>query len=260
MRRPSKITLFILLIAFLALTVAAQKKANVRTTTTPQPTPEPTIPAAGKRNERPDGAAKKTVDPAISAAPATHFYEFTRPGFTYGKIVIEHDNAGKGKISFLKDGYDEELTDPISLSQTILTKIDEALAELKFLDSTEDYQYIKDYSHLGNVTFTLKQDGRTRTVKYNWTENKGARMLMDEYRRISNEYTWRFEMLLARQNMPLQTPGLMDALEGYMRRNEISDPVSLVPFLKELSNDERLPLIGRNKALKLVGEIEKVKK
>ena len=31
---------------------------------------------------------------------------------------------------------------------------------------------------------------------------------MDEYRRISNEYTWRFE-IAARENQPLQTPGLM---------------------------------------------------
>ena len=263
MRRTSTIPLCLLFLVLLAFTGTAQKKANVRASPTPQSTPETTVPPAGKRNERPNDASKKTAadsSSAVNAAPQTHFYEFTRPGFSYGKIVIEHDNAGKGKISFLKDGYDEMLTDPVMLSQTTLTKIAEALTELNFLDSTEDYQYIKDYSHLGNVTFTLKQDDRSRTVKYNWTENKGARMLMDEYRRISNEYTWRFEILLARQNMPLQTPGLMDAIDAYIRRNEVSDPAHLLPFLLELSNDERLPLIARNHAIKLMKGIEKMKK
>ncbi|MFT3744217.1 MAG: hypothetical protein QM785_07975 [Pyrinomonadaceae bacterium] len=258
MRISVKVTLFFLLFALLVVSASAQKKANVRTNPTPEPTPEPTVPAAGKRNERPDGSSKKPETP--SSAPATHFYEFTRPGFTYGKIVIEHDDAGKGKISFLKDGYDEMLTDPISLSEVTLKKIADALAELNFLDSTDDYQYIRDYSHLGNLTFTLKQGGRSRTTKYNWTENKGAKALMDEYRRITNEYTWRFEILLARQNMPLQTPSLMDAIDAYYRRGEISDPASLIPFLTELSNDERLPLIGRNRGLKLIKDIEKSKK
>ncbi len=232
-----------------------------KTTASPEPTP-PKIATPGKRNERPGAETpeKNSTDDSGNgstggAAAGTHVYEFTRPGFTYGRILIEHDEAGKGKISFLKDGYDEMLTDPIQLSQATVGKIGEALAELKFLDSTEDYQYSRDYTHLGNMSFTLKRDSQSRTTKFNWTENKAAKALMDEYRRISNEYTWRFEILLARQNMPLQTPGLMDAIEGYIRRDEISDPASLVPFLTELSNDERLPLMARNRAAKLVAQI-----
>jgi hypothetical protein len=211
----------------------------------------------GKRNERPkvDDVAKAASKPA--GFTATHTYEFTRPGFSYGRVLIEHDDAGTGQISFLKDGFEETLTDPVKLSPVTLAKISAALGEMAFLDSTEEYQYARDYSHLGNVSFTLRRGTRSRTVKYNWTEHKGARALMDEYRRIANEYTWRFEILLARQNMPLQTPSLMEGLESYYRRGEISDPASLVPFLTELSNDERLPLIARNKAAKVLKEINK---
>lgn len=216
--------------------------------------------AQAKRNERPSDSGKKTVEKVLPASPATHFYEFSRPGFVYNRIVIEHDDAGSGKISFQKDGDDEMITDPIQLSVVTLGKIGEALTELNFLDSTEDYQFSRDYSHLGNVVFTLKKGTRTRTAKYNWTENKAAKALMDEYRRVTNEYTWRFEMILARQNMPLQTPGLMDAIDAYYRRNEVSDPMHLLPFLTELSTDERLPLMARNKAGKLIKEIEKNRK
>ncbi|MEQ1605413.1 MAG: hypothetical protein ABL999_11160 [Pyrinomonadaceae bacterium] len=269
MGRTLKIFGFLtIVLLFVSIAGAQVKKANARNpvepkaAATPEPTPETKATPSGKRNERPAAGSKATdqKDTAANSTPPTHIYEFTRPGFSYGRIVIEHDDAGKGKISFLKDGYDEMLTDPMQISDVTLRKIADALKELNFLDSTEDYQYIRDYSHLGNLTFTLKQGERFRTVKYNWTENKGAKALMDEYRRISNEYTWRFEILLARQNMPLQTPSLMDAIDAYYRRGEISDPVHLLPFLTELSNDERLPLIARNRAAKMVKEIEKTRK
>jgi hypothetical protein len=212
---------------------------------------------SGKRNERPKSVDAQKPAGVPAGFTATHVYEFTRPGFSYGRILIEHDDAGIGQISFLKDGYEETITDPIKLSAATVAKITSALAQMNFLDSSEEYQYIRDYSHLGNVSFTLKRGGRARTVKYNWTENPGARALMDEYRRIGNEYTWRFEILLARQNMPLQTPSLMEALESYYRRGELSDPASMAPFLTELSNDERLPHIARNKAAKVLKEITK---
>jgi hypothetical protein len=211
----------------------------------------------GKRNARPQAPTAEKAVSKPAAFTATHTYEFTRPGFSYGRILIEHDDAGVGQILFLKDGFEEALTDPIKLSSLTLGKISAALAEMNFLDSTEDYQYERDYSHLGNITFTLRQGARSRTVKYNWTDHKGARALMDEYRRIGNECTWRFEILLARQNMPLQTPSLMETFEAYYRRGELSDPTGLAPFLTELSTDERLPLIARNKAAKVLKEISK---
>ena len=83
---------------------------------------------------------------------------------------------------------------------------------------------------------------------------------MDEYRRISNEFIWKLEITTARVNQPLLTPGMMDTIDNYIGRDEISDPEHLLPFLTELSTDERLPLMGRNRALKLIKQIEKKKK
>lgn len=234
---------------------AAQTKKNVKPSASPTPIDETLV----KRNGRPEKASAD-ADAVKTDLTATHFYEFVRPGFTYSKVIITHDDQGRGTITFQKDGHEDSLTDPIELSKPTLAKITEALTSLRFLESTEDYQYPRDYSHMGNVTFTLKREGRSRTVKYNWTENPSAKALMDEYRRISNEYTWKFEITLARENMPLQSPSLMDAVDSYFKRNEISDPPHLIPFLTQLSNDERLPLMARNKASKLIKEIEKTKK
>ncbi len=248
----------------LASTADAQDKKNKLlrppvqpTVVVAQPTPEKAT-TPGKRNGRPPGG-EGSAKPGVLPAASTHFYEFTRPGFTYGRIVIEHNDQGKGTISFLKDGHDEIITDPIQLSAVTVAKLASVLTELNFLNSVEEYQFQRDFSHMGNVSFTLRRDGRARTVKYNWTDNAAAKALMDEYRRIGNEYTWKFEILLARENFPLQTPGLMDAIDGYIKRNEISDPANLLPFLTELSNDERLPLMARNRATKLIDGIRKSK-
>jgi hypothetical protein len=259
-------------IALLPLTLFAQtgkRKTTKKTaskkpavTATPQPTPETITETPPKKNERENDGKTNSRDTGAVATKAqtyepVYVYTFDRPGFFYSNLKIEHDDTGKGRIWFKKDNFDEPLDDPIELSAATLEKLKETFTALNFLDSTEDYQYSKDFSNMGNVTITLSRDGRTRTAKYNWTDNKHAKALMDTYRAIANEYTWKFEFALARTNQPLLTPGLIDALDSYLSRNEIPDPPHLLPFLTGLSSDERLPLIARNHVTKLIAKIEK---
>lgn len=257
--------LFALVVAADAQTKAKPAKAKA---SKPLPVkadePSSAVPAPGpskeepKKNARPNEVIEQKPAPAVQSKPE-YTYVFTRPGFTYERVVIEHDDSGKGTVTFKKSAYDEQITDPVSLSAKTMTTLRVAYDALDFLDSTESYQVARDYSHMGTIELTLRRIGRERTVRYNWTDNKNARALMDEYRRIANEYTWRFEISLARENQPLQAPGLMNVLESYVKRNEISDAKHLVPFLKELSTDERLPLMVRNRAAELAKQIEKAK-
>ena len=163
----------IILATVLTLPIAAAaQKAGVKTvkkptkpapvvTAPPQPAPEPVPEVPVKRNERPaDTAAASGIKAssrdgasnASSVVPSpVYSYEFERLGFTYSPILIEHNDAGKGKISFKKDGSGDLLTDPINLSAVTIEKIKAAFAALNFLDSTENYQYVKDFSNMGNV-------------------------------------------------------------------------------------------------------------
>ena len=199
------------------------------------------------------------AEPVLETAP-THLYDFSQPNFTVSRIQIEHDNEGKGRIRFARKGYEEMVTDPVQLSQSTLDRISNALKALNFMDSDENYQFEKDYSHLGNIEITIKSGSRQRTTKFNWTENLEARALSDEYRRIGNQYIWMFDINVARENQPLETPRLVDSLDSLLRRKEISDPEQMVPFLRGLADDERLPLIARNHLTKLIKQIEKAKK
>ncbi|MCY7374882.1 MAG: hypothetical protein LH472_02780, partial [Pyrinomonadaceae bacterium] len=145
------------------------------------------------------------------------------------------------------------------LSAAALERVKAAWQTLNFLDSTENYQHEKDYSHLGKMTFSMKKDGKQREAKFNWTDNKDAKNLADEYRKIGQQFVWIFDINVARENQPLESPRLMDALDSMIRRSEVSDAEQMIPFLNELNNDERIPLIARNHAAKLVKQIEKKK-
>ena len=255
----SGISLFFLFFA-LAGIAGAQAKRNARTPAAPEPVATPT-PSGPKKNERPatNGNVVKT-QPTVTTKEPLYRYEFTQPDFLISRIVIEHDDTGKGTVSFEKKSYGEPITEPIEVSTGSLEKLKAAFAALNFIDSTESYQFERDYPHMGNIAITLKKAGKERTAKYNWTTNPEAKTLMDEYRRVANQFVWMFDFNLARENQPLETPRLVDALDGLLKRNEISDPHQMLPFLQAVSNDERVPLIGRNHAGKLVKQIEKQKK
>jgi hypothetical protein len=238
----------------------AQAKRNSRQTKSPESaaTPEPT-PDKSKKNERPV-VIGETKPAATTVKEPIYRYEFTQPEFLINRIVIEHDDTGRGSISFGKKSYSESITEPIEISPATLERLKATFTALNFIDSTENYQFERDFAHMGNIAITLKTAGRERTAKYNWTSNVNAKALMDEYRRIANQFVWMFDFNLARENQPLETPKLVDAFDSLLKRNEIADPHQMLPFLQTVSNDERVPLIGRNHAGKLVKQIEKQKK
>lgn len=251
---------------------AAKNPAKEVVQTKPGTVEETDAQSAPKKNSRPAEASEKSSEPikknsqtektnARPAAeitnPPVYSYEFSQPNFLISKISIEHDENGKGKIAFSKQNFDEAISDPMQLSPAALERIKAVWSALNFLDSTDNYQYAKDYSHLGNMAFTMRKDGRARTAKFNWTDNPNAKNLADEYRRIASQFVWIFDIGVARENQPLEAPRLMDALDSLIKRNEISDAAQMIPLLKELSDDERIPLIARNHATRLIKEIEK---
>jgi len=263
MEKLNRSIVVVFVVSLSAISLFAQGKKTPRPA---KPSPSPSVESTPlpaqtppKKNVRPtDGAVNSSV--TEEAYKPAYFYEFTRPGFITFHILIDHDEKGKGKISYEKENVGGVMTDSFQLTDTTMKGINDALERLNFLDSTENYQYPKDFSNMGNVVFRFVKGGRERTVKVNWTINKDARFLMDEYRRIGIEVQWKAEIGMSRENQPLESPRLLDALDSYLRLGEISDPRHLIPLLNELSNDERLPLITRNHATRLSQRIEKTAK
>lgn len=243
------------------------RKTVAATPVNPVSVETPTIKTPGKKNERP-GIQTNSVENTNqsekinsvadkSAAKPVYFYEFSQPAFYVSQLRIEFDENGKGQISFMKKGFGEFITDPIQLSTSALERIKSSFDSLSFLSSDENYQYEKDYSHLGNIKIKVKKEGREREAKFNYTNNLKARELADQFRKIGQQFLWIFDINVARENQPLDAPRLLDALDALIRRNEVSDAAQMIPFLKALSDDERIPLISRNHAAKLIKQIEK---
>ena len=138
-----------------------------------------------------------------------------------------------------------------------LERVLAAWSELGFLESTENYQADKQFPHLGTMRLKMERDSLKRTAEFNWTNNKNASLLANEYRRLADQAILVFDIAVARESQPLNGPKLMDELELQMKRNGLSDPKQLVPLLQDISTDEHLPLIARNHALRLIKQIEK---
>lgn len=217
-------------------------------------------PAGNKQNVRPTESTQIAA-PTDNSKPvlesASYSYEFSQPEFYVRHIVIEHDAQGRGRISFERLHEETPFEEPLELSPATLARLSGLWQALRFLDSDESYQSERQYPHLGTMRLKMEQDSRKRTAEFNWTNNKDAFSLVNEYRRIADQAILVFDISIARESQPLNTPKLMEEFELQLKRNGLSDPKQLVPLLEEMSTDEHIPLIARNHAARLLKKIEK---
>lgn len=216
---------------------------------------------AVKHNPR-EAVVTKEAAKAADSAPTddvSYSYEFKKSDFFVRHIKIKHDARGRGEISFEKQGDMEPITEPLELSKNSLTRITSLWDALRFLDSSANYQAEKQFPHLGTMWLRMTRGTRERVAEFNWTNDPDAKALAEEYRRAANQAIFVFDISVARQNQPLDSPKLLTRLDIHLKRGELSDPQQLVPLLADLETDERLPLITRNHAGRLLKKIEKLK-
>jgi len=213
-----------------------------------------------KRNDRPPEAGptpQRREENKKPPDPARYAWEFRQPEFPVSHILIEHDASGRGKITFEHRGEATPIVEPIELSTGALGRISGLWSDLRFLDSDENYQASKQFPHLGTYHLRMDDGKRKRDAEFNWSDNKQAWALTNEYRRVADQAILVFDIKLAREMQPLNAPQLMNQMEMYLSRDGLSDPHQLVPLLKDLRTDEHIPLIARNHADRLLKKIEK---
>ena len=156
-----------------------------------------------KQNARPDVTVPTTA-PATARenekSSARYSYEFTQPNFYVRHIVLEHDANGRGQVTFQMLHEETGITEPIALSQAALSRISALWQTLNFLDSQESYQSERQYPHLGTMRLGMEQESKKRTAEFNWTNNKSAAALIEEYRRAADQAILVFEISVARES------------------------------------------------------------
>jgi hypothetical protein len=214
--------------------------------------------AREKSSAPPPPADQEThSEDAAATGDVTYSYEFRQPDFIVSRILVEHDASGRGHVSFERKGNTEMIVEPFELSASALARIRALWDALRFLDSEEEYQSDKQFPHLGTMRLGMKRGARERTVEFNWTSNHDAAALASEYRRAADQTIFIFDITVARESQPLEAPKLMDRLDHLLSNGGLSDPQQLVALLRDLNTDERIPLIARNHAGRLLKKIEK---
>jgi hypothetical protein len=213
-------------------------------------------PADPKTNTRQPGQGPRREDNKKQPDSTKYSYEFTQTKFYISHIVIEHDASGRGKLTFERQGEAAPVTESVELSTGALGRILGLWTSLQFLESSENYQSDKQFPHLGTMRLQMEQGPRKRMAEFNWSNNKDAAALANEYRRVADQAVLLFDLGIARENQPLNAPKLMDEVEQLLRQNGLSDPYQLIPVLQSITTDERLPLIARNHATRLLKKIQ----
>jgi hypothetical protein len=213
--------------------------------------------AGGKHNSRPQQVTPAPTANLGGTEAVKYSYEFTQPKFYVKHIVIEHDANGRGTVTFERLNEDVPVTEPLALSPEVLARLNGAWQGLRFLESNEDYQSNKQFPHLGTMKIGMERGDRKRVAEFNWTNNRDAETLANEYRKAADQAILVFDIGLARENQPLNAPKLMEMMESLLKRDGLSDPRQLLKLLQDLSTDEHVPLIARNHALRLIKQIEK---
>jgi hypothetical protein len=242
--------------------VAVQEESQQDKSKPADGTTQTAAPAA-KQNARESATTSATAATSAATAPASaaasvrYSYEFSQPEFFIRHILISHDENGRGEISFERKDNDVAIVDPIALSPAALARVKALWDALRFMDSTASYQADKQFPHLGTMRLSMTRGEQARVAEFNWTHDANAFALVNEYRRVADQAIFIFNITLSRQNQPLEAPKLLDELDRLYKRNGLSDPQQLAPLLGELANDERIPLIARNHAARLLKQIQK---
>lgn len=234
-----------------ALRAPAQSRQPQKAAARPEP--------QNKTNAR---AEATPAGPAAKADPSAplYVYEFEHPDFVVYFVHIEHDDAGRGHIRFERRSDVEQLTEPFELSPAALARVREHWVALNFLDSDAQYQGERHYPSYGKSRLRMRQGGRERTAEFNYANDPHALALADEYRRAADQAVFVFELKVALESQPLETPKLIGRLDHLIDRKMLSDSRQLLPLVRELSTDERVPLVGRNHAARILKKLEKQEK
>lgn len=192
--------------------------------------------------------------------PSTGYgYKFENRRFPIPLIEIDLAPNGTGELRFKRGESDEIIDLKLKLLPETILRIRGLYDRAAFLDSSEEYQAKKDFSHLGWMTIREGDGKRERQVRFNHTTNEPMKELADLFRSIATQEIHLFDIDTAQQYQPLDLPRQLDWLESDLRLGNIAEPERLVSVLGEIAGVDSLPLIARNQANRIITSIKKGK-
>jgi hypothetical protein len=205
------------------------------------------------------GKAAQEIKPEADPDGASFSYKFENSRFYIPLIEIDVASDGGGELRFKRGESDEVIDRKFKLLPQTIARIRELYEHTRFLTSDDDYQDKKDFSHLGWKSLSMRQGGRERRVRFNYTTNLEIRELTDIFLAVATQDMHLFDIETSQQYQPLDLPRLLDALENDLRGQRVAEPEQMLPALKEIAGNDTQPLIARNHATRIADNIKKGK-
>jgi hypothetical protein len=216
------------------------------------------VPAQEKKVLQGSKAAQENR-PEADSDGASFSYKFENTRFYIPMIEVDLSADGSGELRFKRGESDEVIDHKLKLLPVTIARIRELYESVHFLTSDKDYQAEKDFSHLGWVSLSMRQGGRERKVRFNYTPNLEIRELTDIFRAIATQGMLLFDLETSQQYQPLDLPRLLDVLESDLKGQRVAEPEQMLAALKEIASNDTQPLIARNHATRLADSIKKGK-
>jgi hypothetical protein len=210
--------------------------------------------AAGAAVPKPQSLADRSA-----ATEMTFGYKYEGPRFWIRSIEVDINSNGIGEMRFLRGESDEVLDCKVKLLPATVSRIRRLFEASRFLTSDAEYQDERDFSHLGWTTLIVKQGGRERKARFNYTKNQEIKELEEIFRGIADQEIALFDIENAERYQPLDLPKQLEALENDLNLARITEPERLLGKLNEIVGDDTLPLIARNHARRIIEAIKKGK-
>lgn len=204
-------------------------------------------------------AQKNSIAPAPTPADMSFKYKFENARFYISVIEIDLSGTGAGELRFKRGESDEIIDLKLKLLPATIGRIRQLYDITRFIDSGDEYQDKKDFSHLGWVSLSVQQGGRERKARFNYTTNKEISELAEIFRAIATQEMHLFDIETSERYQPLDLPRLLDTLENDLNLQRIAEPEKLLTMLREISGNDTQPLIARNHATRMIDSIKKGK-
>lgn len=203
--------------------------------------------------------AASAQERSVAPAETSFKYKFENARFYISVIEIDLSAGGTGELRFKRGESDEIIDRKFKLLPATIARINQLYDITRFIDSDEEYQDKKDFSHLGWVSLSAQQGQRTRNARFNYTTNKEISELTDIFRAIATQEMHLFDIETSERYQPLDLPRLLDTLENDLKLQRVAEPEQLLAMLREISGNDTQPLIARNHATRMIDSIKKGK-
>jgi len=108
---------------------------------------------------------------------------------------------------------------------------------------------------LGRKTLTYEANGATGRVEYNYTENRTAQELTEQFEKIANVEEHISQLEYATKYDPLSLPGQLRQIQVELNEHALLETALLVPTLEKIASNSRFLHLAQSRAQDILDRV-----